>query len=569
MRTRSSTPDLGSWPTPPARDDVYHGRVSPVSLAFFTVDHGTASTSAALVAPLDGHFRLLASGVAPAGTELDALLEDLVARVEAVEPGLLVDALGWQDWARLESATRPAHRVLLLGPSNDPVDDLGRVFVGGGWEVAGRVSAERLDPLGAVAACLDPALSAIAIASPGPEQVGGLQDRLGPLIGSIIAARPGLPVLLCGPTAGWSGLPLESLIHLPRADQTWEPAGSALRDALARLDLPPPHERWEASVPGPSQARDLPDGRQTVGLALQTLADLLDRRIEAVDVGHSGGTRTLADNSGILGHLVSAEGAMVPSDALDGPSRADEIARWSAIRSDPFSVSDRLRNLRLWPWRDLGGDGGRLRLAALRAALARLDGHWRERQPSGGVPVADMLICAGGGFAAVPPPAATMAVVDGMRRAGALTVFHDHARLLGPIGALPDPGDRRRLLVDLLDDALLPLGSALVTGEIRTGPRAVAMLRVTSRLQEHDLELAPNTVRLVDLPPGVTARVDLEVPDGQALGVRAHRISLDVTGGLGGLLVDTRDVALRLPERAERRRALLESWERPVWGAEA
>ena len=60
--------------------------MSPVSLAFFTIDHGTASTAVSLVAPLEGRFRLLASAVAPRGAELHALLEDLVLRVEAVEP---------------------------------------------------------------------------------------------------------------------------------------------------------------------------------------------------------------------------------------------------------------------------------------------------------------------------------------------------------------------------------------------------------------------------------------------------------------------------------------------------
>ena len=51
------------------------------------------------------------------------------------------------------------------------------------------------------------------------------------------------------------------------------------------------------------------------------------------------------------------------------------------------------------------------------------------------------------------------------------------------------------------------------------------------------------------------------------LGVRSHHIALELTGGLGGLLVDTREIPLRLPDRAERRRALIESWERPVWAA--
>ena len=542
--------------------------MSPVSLAFFTIDHGTASTAVSLVAPLEGRFRLLASAVAPRGAELDALLEDLVLRVEAVEPGLLVAPRGWPDWARLASATRPARRVLCVAASDGSTDDLVRAFAGGGWEVTGRISGQRLDPLAAMTDCLDPGLSAIAIGSPEDDPDRHLRARLGPLLAAVISQCPDLPMMLCGTPADWTGLPTGTLIRLPQPEHVGEAIDSGLRSALAGLDLPPAAERWETAASGMARSGDLPDGRQTLREAVATLANLLDRNIEAVDIGHSGGVRTLAFPTGVVGHLVAAHAALVPPTALEDREQIEDIARWSAIRSDPFSLSDRLRNLWLSPWRDMGGDGARLRLAALRAALARLDRRWRGPEMQHAAPAADMLICAGGAFAAVPPPAAAMAVVDGMRRPGALTLFHDHARLLGPIGALPDPGDRRRLLVDLLDDALLPLGSAIVTGEVRGGARVAAALRVTSHLQQHDLELAPNGLRLVDLPPGVPARVEVEMREGQVLGVRARHIALDVTGGLGGLLVDTREVPLRLPERAERRRALLEAWERPVWSAD-
>jgi hypothetical protein len=152
-----------------------------------------------------------------------------------------------------------------------------------------------------------------------------------------------------------------------------------------------------------------------------------------------------------------------------------------------------------------------------------------------------------------------------MRRPGALTLFHDHARILAPLGSLPDEADRRRLLVDLLDDILLPLGSAIVAAEIRPGAKTTATIRITSALQQHDLELSSGALRLLDLPPGVPARVELELREGTLLGARNRRVALDVTGGLGGLLVDTREIPLRLPDRSERRRALLEAWERPVW----
>ena len=37
--------------------------------------------------------------------------------------------------------------------------------------------------------------------------------------------------------------------------------------------------------------------------------------------------------------------------------------------------------------------------------------------------------------------------------------------------------------------------------------------------------------------------------------------AVEVAGGLGGVLVDLRDVPLRLPERADRRRELLDGWQ--------
>ena len=37
------------------------------------------------------------------------------------------------------------------------------------------------------------------------------------------------------------------------------------------------------------------------------------------------------------------------------------------------------------------------------------------------------------------------------------------------------------------------------------------------------------------------------------------------TGGLAGLVVDLRDVPLRLPERADERRDLLARWEAALW----
>jgi len=62
--------------------------------AFFTLDRGTVSTTAALIAPVDGRYRMVASAGAPVDIEPDSVLEDLawrVARTDASQAGSMED----------------------------------------------------------------------------------------------------------------------------------------------------------------------------------------------------------------------------------------------------------------------------------------------------------------------------------------------------------------------------------------------------------------------------------------------------------------------------------------------
>lgn len=550
-----------------------------VSLAFFAIDHGTATTAASLIAPVDNRFRLLASAVAPRGVELEALLEDLVLRVGATEPALLGPADDWPRWARLESATRTPRRVLCVTTTTRVGDALARMFSWRGWSVAGKVDAAHIDPLGAMTLCLAPDIDAIAVAAGGRgDDEQQLRARLSPLLDAVRRERPDLPILLCGP-GDWPDLEGPMVVPLAAPDADPGLPDAALSNVLSAIERRAGSDPSQAAgTPGRGAPPDeVPGGRAAMAEAVGTLATLLDRRVEAVDIGHSGGTRLLAGPAGLERQVVAASAALVPvrtvgdheagRGAMGLDAAVEDIAAWSAIRTDPYTLADRSRNLRLAPWRDVSGDGARLRLAALRAALARLDREWHERPLAASAP-GDLVVCSGGAFSAVPPAAAALAVVDGMRTPGVRNLFHDHARLLGPIGALPDAGDRRRLLADLLDDALLPLGSTIVVSDGRVAARAPVAMRLTSSLARQDVELPAGDVQVLDLPPGVSARVELAGREPGLLGLRSRRVAVEVTGGLAGLLVDTRDVPLRLPDRAERRRAQIEAWEHAVWRSE-
>ncbi len=532
--------------------------MTPTSLAFFTVDRGAASTAAALIAPVDGRYRLLAAGSVPHDADPEALLADLVARVVAVDPELLGDADGWAGWLRLACATAAAPRVVCAGTSDRSLAGVRGAFAAAGWEVAGAVLPGDAEVLTATELLLDAAIPAVAIAT------GDLSDaeeraalpRLASLIGAIAARRPELRVLACGvPTEVVASVPPERVLHLPPPGDLPPARDPGLRAVLLEL-------AGRGAVPGSA----IPDGRAAWAAGVASLADLLGCSLDAIDIGHAAGARVQAEPDGSLVHLVTTRGALVPAESVGDEAALDAIVRWTSIRADPFTLHDRLRNLALLPWRDTTGDGPRLRLAALRGALERIDAAWQvAAAPDPEAAPAPVLLLSGGVLGAVPPAATLLAVADTLRRPGARVVLADHARILGPVGTLPAAADRRRIMGDLLDDLLLPLGTTLGLPDLPEGGRSGSVLALATPFGTREVPLAADELRVVDLPPGVTGRADVTI---RSAGVRAAREEVrtwEVNGGLGGLLVDGRPIQLLLPDRAERRRAVLEAWEQPAW----
>jgi hypothetical protein len=104
---------------------------------------------------------------------------------------------------------------------------------------------------------------------------------------------------------------------------------------------------------------------------------------------------------------------------------------------------------------------------------------------------------------------------------------------------------------------------------LRAG-RVAGSLSVARPDGPSNLELVTGGIEHVDLQPGERAVVELRFRDPVDLGVRARHVAVEVAGGLGGLLVDMRDVPLRLPERPEPRRERVASWQSASWtGIEA
>ena len=127
---------------------------TPEAPSFFTLDRGTASTTAALVAPVEGHYRLLAAAAAPAVIDPEALLEDLAWRVARTDASVAGSMDGWRSWSRLEVRSARAPRAVLVAASAETGALLERAFTLAGWHVVARFFGPDPDLIAFGGACL-------------------------------------------------------------------------------------------------------------------------------------------------------------------------------------------------------------------------------------------------------------------------------------------------------------------------------------------------------------------------------------------------------------------------------
>lgn len=533
--------------------------------AFFAIDQGAATTSAALVGRASGHWRLLGALALPAGIPLEAILDRLVERVLAADAAIgreigVADLGAPVGWPRLVARSGPPPRAAVLAATEPTRERLVRAAVAAGWRTSSG-SVERDGPVELLRLALEPAVRTILAGTLDPP-AGGERGRLGLLTGLLAAVeerRPEVTVVLSGGLATAAALPeTEPEEGAPVATRCFAPGPGA--DTTTDDPLVAFLDRLRAR---PS------DAIGGIVRATATLAGVLGRRIETVSIGLDAGARVAAwptpptDTDEPAGTAWRA--AVVPEAGLVPETLEEDdvgsVLAWSTVAMDRIRLRDRLAELRRAPWGDADGDGAALRLSAARAALVRLV----EATPAiDELPPPDLIVATGGAFAVAPGPAVALALADTLRRPAACQLALDHARLLGPLGVVPDEAQRQRLMEDLADDLLTPLGSVISPQGLRAG-RSAGHLTIRAGAGQSELDLVPGALQLVDLPPGQVATAEFAFAEPVVLGTRGRRFSVEVGGGLGGLLIDLRDVPLRLPDRPEHRRELLVAWQDALW----
>lgn len=532
------------------------GEVSSEPLAFVALDRGTASTAASLVGRVEGRWRLLGSTAGPAGIPESGLLERLRRRLAAVD-GARAASLGLADRGSasrlpaLVAATTAAPEMAVVAATERALRPLAAAAATAGWRIR-TVVLDGTDILEAATALADPRLGAVLAGASDPPGADErpLLGELGGLVASATERRPDLVAVLAGGLAEPGGR-LEAMFRPDRPGPTILAPSAAVAGG----------EALRAILDGLRGGSD--DGRRALAAATATLADVMARRVEVLEVGQAGGCRVTA--AWTPGRTATARIAIVPEAALLPRSFSDDqldaVMGWLTVPLDRLRVRDRLREMALTPWGDAAGEGAQLRLAAARAAVERLLAATTSLDDD---PAADLVVAAGGAWSVVAPTAIALALADLVRRPGVRALGFDHARLLAPLGTITDAAERAEVMSDLRDDLLLPLGTVLALGEVRPG-RSAGHLVVRGGEGQAELELLPGALELVDLPPGEVAVAELRLRDPARFGLRTRHAAVEVAGGLAGLLVDLRGIPLELPERLERRRELLASWQADLW----
>jgi len=522
--------------------------------AFATVDLGAATVSVSIVGKIGRAWRLLGTSALPSTCGPDVALAALLERIRRTDPSLTarlnLDGSGIDGLVRLEVRSNPARMLAVVAATERSLAPLVGAARRSGWRTVA-MSAQTTDPLAMTRLLMDGGTDAILVGATDPPAADerSALGELAALVAAVARRRPDRLVVLAGGMA-------ERLAEFSDpANRSGElvlgPAAGIGVDGMPLQDL-------LLELAGPSD-----DARRALGITASTLSDVADRRVELVEIGHDGGVRAFASPATAAGPA-TLRSAVVPGAGL-APAEVDDdvvdrVLAWSTIASDRHRLRDRMRELRIAPWSDATGDGLDLRVAAAHAALERLLEATSDEAPDH---VPDLIVASGGVWASMPPSLVALTLADVMRRPGASQLALDHAGLLAPLGTIPDATERRTLLADLADDLLAPLGTLVMPAGLRLG-RAAGRLTVHGAHPDTISELSPGEVALVRIAPGEAAVAEFQFRDSVRLGGRGRQFAIDVAGGLGGLLVDLRDVPLRLPDRAEARREQLSAWQAAV-----
>lgn len=291
-----------------------------------------------------------------------------------------------------------------------------------------------------------------------------------------------------------------------------------------------------------------------------------------VDVGASS-TSIAAAFDGDLRLRVSSDLGM--GEGLTGlleRSQMEDVVKWIPGEISTSYILDYMQNKIIHPGtlpatpRDLYLEQALAREALSRAMSEALPSFPKDaaRVEQNTLPTFDPIVVSGGVLTNSPSPAhSMMMILDALQPTGIQRILLDMNHLAPGLGAASNavPGLVSQLLLD--PTVLLNLGFVIspVT-RVRDGSQ---VLRIRVQYQsghEATVDINQGNIHLVPIPPGQKARVFIDPLQKANIGFGPGKgTSIQVVGGLFGLVVDARGRPLEIPKDPAKRRSLLLKWQ--------
>ncbi len=319
-----------------------------------------------------------------------------------------------------------------------------------------------------------------------------------------------------------------------------------------------------------------------VGEALAYLAEFRGCDVLGVDIGGAT-TDVFSVISGQFYRTVSANLGMSYSTAnVLAEANVESILRWLPWAPDENAVRNWNFNKMIRPTtlpqtandlileQAVAREALRLSLGHHRSLVRGLKGIQQKRgvgdifnQSGTGATLVDLmtteLLVGSGGVLSYAPrrSQAALMMIDAFQPLGVTELMVDSQFLLPHLGVLMDVDPE--MVQEFLDkEALVPLGTVIApSGLPVSSGHPIAQVET----EEGSFHIEPDEIRVVPLPPGNVAPVTVIPKRGFDVGNGPGKpVTVNVGGGVVGLILDGRGRPLSLPEDDGRRIALLKRW---------
>lgn len=253
-------------------------------------------------------------------------------------------------------------------------------------------------------------------------------------------------------------------------------------------------------------------------------------------------------------------------------SQMEDVIKWIPGEVSTSYILDYIQNKIIYPGtlpvtpRDLYLEQALAREVMSRAIREALPSFPKDAQrvEQNMLPTFDPIVVSGGVLTNAPSPAhSLLMILDALQPAGIQRILLDTNHLAPGLGAAAAvvPGLVSQLILD--PTVLLNLG--FVISPVVRAKEGVAVLRIRVQYQsgyESTVNVHQGSIQLIPIPTGQRARVFIDPLHRANIGFGPGKgTSIQVVGGLFGLVVDARGRPLVFPEDSTTRRNLLLKWQ--------